>query len=82
VKFLKSRVREEQLGTVPPSEGATTPYLDQGVMVVILLNTICMTLDHFQGYPVDFDLPHQPAGLLYREHREHVLGYPCIENML
>jgi hypothetical protein len=81
VKFLKSRVREEQLGTVAPSEGATTPYLDQGVMVVILLNTICMTLDHFQGYPVDFDLPHQPAGLLYREYREPFLGYPHRENM-
>ena len=61
VKFLKSARREELLGPMPPSEGVSTSYLDQVVMAMILLNTICMTMEHFEGSAVSVDVPHKPT---------------------
>ena len=30
-------------------------------MAAILLNTVCMCLEHFEGFPVEVDVPHAPA---------------------
>jgi hypothetical protein len=39
-------------------EGPTSSYFDRAVMVAILLNTLCMALENFQGYAVQVEVPH------------------------
>ena len=77
VKYCISAEREEALGALAPGDGGTTAYLDQIVMLAIMLNTICMALEHFEGYAVHVEVAHQPSDHCFVLPRRHAgIGGP------